>query len=116
MILMGQGQLTDAKQVAREEPYDILRIHAQALVAQAMGKPDTAALFLQQIKDQHAEVAAYQIAQVYGLQHQSDSTFKWLHNAYDYHDGGLAHVQADPFFKGLRKDPRWEALMAIMGF
>jgi hypothetical protein len=113
---MEQQRLPEAKQVALAEPYHILNIHAQALIAEAMGNPDSAAIFLQQIKDQHAEVAAYQIAQVYGYQQQKDSAFKWLDNAYDNHDGGLVHVQADPFFIRLKSDPRWDSLMVKMGF
>lgn len=116
LILMEQKQLPEAKQIALAEPYDILRTQARALIAQTMKEPDSAAHFLQQIKDQHAQVAAYQIAQVYGYQKQTDSAFQWLQKAYDYHDGGLAHAQADPFLKPLHKDPRWDVLITRMGF
>ncbi|GJM27816.1 MAG: adenylate cyclase [Cyclobacteriaceae bacterium] len=116
MILMEQQKLPEAKQAALSEPYEILKIQALALVAQAMGETDSAAFFLQQIKDQHAMVASYQIAQVYAYQKQADSTFKWLQKAFEYRDGGLAHIQADPFFKRLKGDSRWDALMVKMGF
>jgi len=116
MILMKQDKLSEAREVAKTEPYDILKVQALAIVAQAMGKQDSATLLLQQIKDQHAQVAAYQIAQVYGHQKQTDSTFKWLQKAYEYRDGGLAHVQADTFFQGMRRDPRWDQLMAQLNF
>jgi len=114
LILMEQGQMEEAKKVALTEAYEILSIQAQALIAHTMGVRDSAEFFLGEIKHNYAEVAPYQIAQVYGHQNEIDSAFKWLDLAYEYRDGGLVQVQADPFMKSLRRDPRWKELMKKM--
>jgi serine/threonine-protein kinase len=114
LILMEQGKLPEARKAAQTEPYDILSIQARALIAETMEQHDSAVYFLQQIKDRFNEIAAYQIAQVYGHQNRLDSAFRWLDLAYEYRDGGLAQVQADPFMKSLRRDPRWNELMQKM--
>ncbi len=116
LILMEQGKLNAAKEMVLTEPYDILKIQGRALVSYAMGHEDSTEYFLNQVKMDYAAVAPYQIAQVYGYQNQVDSAFKWLELAYQYQDGGLVQVQADPFMKTLRRDPRWKTLLQKMNF
>lgn len=116
LILMEQGKLDAAKEMVLTEPYDILKIQGRALVSYAMGHEDSTEYFLNQVKMDYAAVAPYQIAQVYGYQNQVDSAFKWLELAYQYQDGGLVQVQADPFMKTLRRDPRWKTLLQKMNF
>ena len=116
LILMEQGKLQEADEIAETEPYEILRTHALSLIAHAREKNDSSLFFLQEIKDQYAKVAPYQIAQVYGNQKQVDSAFKWLELAYQYRDGGLVQVKADPFMTSLKGDPRWEQLIQKMNF
>ena len=59
-----------------------------------------------------ADVAAYQIAQVYAWRGEKDKAFEWLDRAYRQQDGGLIGFKGDPLFKSLRSDPRFVALLS----
>ena len=59
-----------------------------------------------------ADVAAYQIAQVYAWRGEKDKAFEWLNRAYRQQDGGLIGFKGDPLFKLLRSDPRFVALLS----
>ena len=116
LALLQQGQNQQALEAAKNEPYEILRTQAQALVFTALQSADSADWYLQDIKRQFATVAPYQVAQVYAFQDQPDSAFRWLDLSYQFRDGGLVHAQVDPFMKPLHEDYRWEELMEKMGF
>ena len=116
LVLMEQGKLDEAQQVALSEPYHILKVHALSLIAFSMNLPDTANNYLNEIKEKYPTVAPYQIAQVYSHQNEPDSAFKWLQLAYEFGDGGLLHMKSDPFLKYLATDPRWNQLISKMAF
>ena len=62
----------------------------------------------------HSNVWAYQIAQVYAWRGETDKALEWLERAYRQHDGGLTSIAYDRFFAGLRGDPRYKALLRKM--
>ena len=116
LILMDRGKLSDAKQVALSEPYHVLKIQALSLITTEINQLDSAAMYLSEIKENYAMVAPYQIAQVYAHLNEVDSAFKWLDLAYDYRDGGLVQLKADPFLRKLHADSRWKMLISKMEF
>jgi serine/threonine protein kinase/Tfp pilus assembly protein PilF len=63
----------------------------------------------------HAEVDHYNIAVVYAGLADKDRTFEALERAYSQHSGSLAFLNADPFFKDMRSDPRYRDLAHRIG-
>ena len=57
-----------------------------------------------------------QIAEVYAARGELNSAFEWLDRAYEQRDGGLADAGANPNFRNLHADPRWESFVKRMGF
>ena len=66
---------------------------------------------LRALREQHAQHAAYYVAQVYAGRGQVDTAFEWLERAYAQRDAGLLSLKRDYFFRPLHGDPRWAALL-----
>ena len=96
------------------EPVDIFREAGRPLVLDALGRHREAdqATALAEEKDPGM---AYQIAYIYAARKNLDRTFYWLERAYKQHDGGLADLKVDPYFKGLKNDPRYKVLLHKVG-
>jgi hypothetical protein len=58
----------------------------------------------------HHAIGAYQIAQVYAFQNQSDEAFERLDPASAKRADGLIETKVDPLLKSLHNDPRYAAL------
>ncbi len=116
LILMMQQKYTLAREQARSEPYQILELQARELIATTTKEVDSADYFLDQLLSKYAQVAPYQIAQIYANRQLADSAFKWLDLAYQYRDGGLVHAQSDIFMKNLKTDPRWGSVISQMAY
>jgi TPR repeat protein len=60
------------------------------------------------------DAAAYQIALIYANRGDADAAFHWLQRALDQRDAGMHWMKFDPLLKGLRSDPRFQALLVKM--
>ena len=45
-----------------------------------------------------------------------DEAFRYVEQAYEERDTGLAYIQCEPFFEPLRQNPRYPELIRKMGF
>ena len=45
-----------------------------------------------------------------------DEAFRYVEQAYEERDTGLAYIQCEPFFEPLRQNPRYSELIRKMGF
>lgn len=61
-----------------------------------------------------ASGAAYQIALVYAVRHDTARTFEWLERAYRQRDAGMLWIKGEPFLKPLRADARFGTLLHEM--
>jgi len=59
----------------------------------------------------HAYVDFYGLAFIYAGLSNRDESFRWLEKAYQQHSPGLVFVAVDPFWDGLRSDPRYADLL-----
>jgi TolB-like protein/Tfp pilus assembly protein PilF len=91
------------------------RLWALAIVHHLLGHKSDSDAALVELIEKHADVAAYQIAEVYGARGEPDAAFEWLERAYTQRDGGLSHMTS-PYLRSLHDDPRWGAFMRKMGF
>ena len=111
-----QRRIDDAMHEAEHEVDETYRLQGTALVELARGRVAEADAALRKLVRKHADGAAYQIAQVHATRGDAERAFEWLERAYRQRDAGLASMQIDPLMRGLHDDPRWQRLLAKMGF
>jgi tetratricopeptide (TPR) repeat protein len=62
-----------------------------------------------------ADVAAYQVAEVYAYRGDADNAFRWLERARLQHDPGLSMTRSDLALTKLRSDSRWQPFLHTIG-
>ena len=91
------------------------RLWAQAIVQHALGRrPDSDATLLQLI-EKHADIAAFQVAEVQAARGEVDRAFEWLERAYAQRDPRLSLMKPNPRLRSVHGDPRWNAFLKRMG-
>jgi TolB-like protein/Tfp pilus assembly protein PilF len=110
MLELAQGRTDSARTFVDREAAQWYRLTGQAIVADAQKRTADADAALKQLIDTDANSSAVQIAQVYALRKDLDSSFRWLDRAYAQHDPGLVFFQTDPLLINLRGDPRYAAM------
>src|SRR5438876_33985 len=63
----------------------------------------------------HAYVDFYQVAEIYAALDDKDQAFRLLEKAYDEHSSNMPFLAVDPFWDGIRSDPRYADLLRRMG-
>ena len=85
------------------------------MVQHALGNTAESEAALQDLIENAAGEAAFQIAEVYGYRDQSDKAFEWLEQSLLIRDSGLASILGDPALRDLRTDPRWQPFLEKLG-
>jgi serine/threonine protein kinase/tetratricopeptide (TPR) repeat protein len=106
----------EALAVVRQEPNEIMRHWALAIVHDAMHHVTEANAELEELIANHADTSAYQIAEVHAARGVIDLAFEWLNRAYAQRDTGLTYLQCSHHLRSLHGDPRWQAFRKAMGF
>ena len=106
-----RAALTAAQQELEQGWHDI----AAAFAHQIGGVRLTADAALQTLIDRRADVAAYQIAEVYAIRKDADNTFAWLDRAWSNRDSGIGNLLYDPFILRYKDDPRFAAFCRRVG-
>ncbi|MBT8062953.1 MAG: tetratricopeptide repeat protein [Gammaproteobacteria bacterium] len=114
-ILLQQGKPAEALEAANKEPSHIYRLTSQSMAHFALGNSAESDRLLEELIEIGAEVAAYQISQVYGMRGDADQAFEWLERSYANRDSGTINVVGDPSFFSLLEDPRFEAIVEKIG-
>jgi eukaryotic-like serine/threonine-protein kinase len=63
----------------------------------------------------HAYVDPYNIAVIYAGLGDKDEVFQWLEKGYEQRSSGMPYLTTDPFWYGIRSDPRYADLRRRMG-
>ena len=100
---------------AQLEPHAGYQRLELALAYYAAGNRPAADAALAELIAKDKEGLAYQIAEVYAWRGEKDKAFEWLQIAFENHDTGTLSLLIDPLLRGLRDDPRLQALAAKMG-
>jgi serine/threonine protein kinase len=108
------GRLDEALAAAGAEPDEIWRLEALPIVYWAMGRKAESSATLNELETKYAASAAYNIAYLHAYRGEVDIAFKWLDRAYRQHDTGLPEIRTDPYFRNLREDPRYQAVLVKM--
>jgi adenylate cyclase len=110
VVLLAKGEHEEALQaIAREEDTDEREI-ALAGAYHIVGRITEARSTLAHLEATRAGTDAYAIARIYALSGDRDQTFRWLDRAYQQHEY-LMEAKADPWFNGIRDDPRYKILL-----
>jgi TolB-like protein/Tfp pilus assembly protein PilF len=112
--LLLQGKTDAALLEMQQEAHDIWRLAGLPLVFHALGRRGESDTALAALKGKHADVAAYQIAEVHAFRGEADLAFEWLERAYAQRDGGVVEIKGDRLMRGLVRDPRYNAFLKKM--
>lgn len=114
-LLVAQQRLPEALDEAAHEPDPIYRLWALALARHAAGDRTGADAALAALTRDHADAAAFQIAEVHASRGEADAAFAWLARALAQRDGGLLGMGSSPALRPLHGDARWAALLVRVG-
>ena len=115
LIEIQRGDAAAALAAARQEAAGYWRDTAIALALQIGGDRAAADAALKALIDTHADIAAYQIAEVHALRKDPDAMFAWLDRAWANRDPGIAYLLFDPFPLRYKDDPRFAAYCRKIG-
>ena len=110
-MLLAKGDTDGAREIANEEPSEIHRLRALAIIAHAQGKRAESEAALAQLIAKYQRQAAYDIASVYAVRGENDHAFQWLEEAVP----DVVLVTVDPALVKLHDDPRWLPLLRKHG-
>jgi TolB-like protein/DNA-binding winged helix-turn-helix (wHTH) protein/tetratricopeptide (TPR) repeat protein len=110
-LLLARGEYQAALTAAQSEPNEPLRFVALALAYHALGRHKDSDAAMTQMKQKYSNIYPMQIADVYAFRGQIDQAFEWLNKALAVQDWDLSSIKVDRYFKGLRGDRRYAALL-----
>jgi len=112
VLLILKGQAEEALVELEMEAVETWKVFGLALAYHALVRRDEADATLASFIERYAQVAAYQIAEIYAFRNEADSAFEWLERAYEQRDGGMTALVYDELLSNLHTDARWEPLLA----
>lgn len=115
MVVLDRGDPARAKELSDAEPDEFWRDWADAMIAYREGDTAASDIALEKLKAQATVGDAFQIAEVHAVRDEPDLAFDWLERAFDARDPGITHAKADPWFRSLTGDSRWQRLMQRIG-
>jgi tetratricopeptide (TPR) repeat protein len=111
MIRLRQGRADEALAIAEQEPHEVFRNMALAIVRHAQGRVAESDAALRSLIERFGWTAAYQVADAYACRNEIDKAFEWLERAYAQRDPGVAFAATDIFMRPLHGDPRWRPFL-----
>ncbi|HEX7323943.1 MAG TPA: tetratricopeptide repeat protein [Rhodanobacteraceae bacterium] len=115
MIEILRGNTEAALAAARKENDKTWREAALALASQVGPDRALADAALKTLIADQANIAAYQVAEVYALRGDPGGTFQWLERAWANRDPGIGYLLYDPLVLRYRNDPRFAAFCEKVG-
>jgi TolB-like protein/Tfp pilus assembly protein PilF len=115
MIEVQRGNVQAALDAAQQEPPGWAQDSSLALARQIGDDRSAADAALRTLIEKHANVSAYQIAEIYALRNDTKATFEWLDRALSIRDPGFGLLLFDPFILRYRDDPRFAAFCRKVG-
>jgi serine/threonine-protein kinase len=116
LIEIQRGDARAALAAAQQEPPGYFQDSALALARQVGDDRSAADAALKALIDKDANLAAYEIAQIYALRNDASATFEWLDRALSNRDAGVVNLLPyDPFIRRYRHDPRFAAFCRKAG-
>jgi TolB-like protein/Tfp pilus assembly protein PilF len=115
MTYLLQGKFEEAATAAEKDTADWARLLTVSCARWGQKRVPESDAALAELIAKNGEVAAYQIAEVYGYRNDRDKAFEWLERARRQRDAGISGLRPDVLLKNLHDDPRWDALLRTLG-
>jgi eukaryotic-like serine/threonine-protein kinase len=106
------GQLPEALDAMQKEPEQKLKLAGLATVYAAMGRHAESDAAVKTLEESYATDDAYGIAQIHAYRGEPDAAFDWLQRSFRMHDSDIIYAKTDPLLRNLRRDPRFQTLLA----
>jgi TolB-like protein/Tfp pilus assembly protein PilF len=90
---------------------DLYRLAGTAMAEHSLGHPDRARLAIEELERNHADTAAYFLAEVHAWRDEKDLAIAWLERAISNGDVRAAEMRTDPLLARLATDPRFHDLL-----
>lgn len=110
-----EGKFEDAATAAQKDAAGWARLLIVSCARWGQKRMPEADAALAEFITEFSELAAYQIAEVYGYRNDKDHAFEWLERARRQRDAGIPGLRADSLLTNLHGDPRWDALLRTVG-
>lgn len=114
--LFNLGKYREARAEYLEEPLDVLRLPALAIVEKKLGNEAAAKEAMQKLRTSLGDGGSYQQAQVLSQWGQTGAALDKLEHARAIGDIGLTNARNDPMLDPLRNEPRFKQLLKQLGF
>lgn len=114
-LLLRQGHVDEAISHYQRAP-EQFRTTGMAMAEFTRGNEAASRQFLAKMEKEFAIGFAFQIAHIHAWRGDKDLAFAWLERCFPLRDAGLVRLPFDPVLDPLRKDPRFAAIVARMGF
>jgi tetratricopeptide (TPR) repeat protein len=111
---LAQGRGTEALTAARKIGIDVLRPAYVSLAEHTLGHANESEQALNDLETRFANVAAYQVTEIYAWRGEKGKAYEWLERAYRQHDAGLIYLETDSLLDGLRGDEEFKAFLRKM--
>ncbi len=114
-VKLGKGDVPAALSEIEQETNDVYGPTGRAMVYHTLANRESSQLALDDLIENHAGSAAYQIAEVYAFRNEADKAFEWLEQSVAIRDSGIITTLGNPALLGLRTDPRWQPFLEKLG-
>jgi len=114
LALLETGDIDGALQAIEKEPADGHRQQALALIYETMGDRERSTQALEKLLA-NPDRWTFEISEVYSFRGELDKAFEWIERAIARRDRGLRHVTYSPYLENMRKDPRFDEVLARLG-
>lgn len=111
-----EGKYAEARKKYESEGSTLSRLTALAMTLPRLGDSAGGQRYFAELDREYGLNGLYQQAQVLAQTDRADEALDTLERAYAVNDAGLVLLRYDPMFAGLRKEPRFVALLRRMGF
>ena len=101
------GRADEALAEAMQEPTEPGRLWALAIIHCNAGRRAESDEALGGLVRKHADVLAFQIAEIHALRGEKDLAFEALERARALRDSGIVETKINPHLRSLHDDPRW---------
>jgi TolB-like protein/class 3 adenylate cyclase len=112
--LLFQGKFAEALARTKGEKADYARLVVTAAAQWSLKHVAESNAVLDELL-KLADVAAYQVAEVYAYRGEADNAFRWLDRARLQHDPGISFARTDLAVTKLRSDSRWQPFLHSIG-
>lgn len=110
-----KGRPAAAMESFEQEKSELHRLFGQAMAHHSLGDAAASEEALAAAVENYPQLAAFLNAAVTAYRGEVDAAFRWLDAAVVAGGAGLAEINVEPAFAGLRGDPRWKALLESLG-